>query len=112
MVIRYSDDHDMIAELETKLLSICDRSDELESRKRRVENIIRMDIEIKAEDKTSGLTNEKKRQIAYEEYADENGVLQEIISELKDVKRREKVLKIEIDNDKRAFQLKINNVNQ
>lgn len=112
MTIRYADGPDIIAEHETDLMLFELKSDELASRKRRVENIIRMDIEIKAEDKASGLTNEKKRQIAYEEMADENEELQEIIIELKDVKREEKSLKIEIDNERRAFQLKINNVNQ
>lgn len=84
----YSDGFDSIAENEYKLLDLDDSIEDLESQKRHIENELRMQIEIKAEDKASGLTNEKKRQIAYEELADCNEELQGIIVNLRDERQR------------------------
>jgi hypothetical protein len=98
---KYAVGHDMIAFLETKLISVDEYIEEIEFRKRRLENSLRMDIEIRAEDKASGLTNEKKRQIAFEDLADCNDELQSIITDLKDVRREQKKLRVEIENERR-----------
>lgn len=103
----YANGFDSIAELESQIMSLGEYIEELESRKRRIENDLRMQIEIKAEDKSSGLTNEKKRQIAYEEIADCNEELQELISALREERRKQMKLRIEIGNEQRAFQLKL-----
>jgi hypothetical protein len=105
MTLSYATEPDIIAILEQKLLQFEDQLKALEVRKMHIENELRMRIEIKAEDKASGLTNEKKRQIAYEELADCNEELQELIIEIRNFRREQKFLKIELDNEHRAFQL-------
>jgi hypothetical protein len=107
METKYAVEHDIIATFELRLMHFEDQAEDLESRKHRIENDLRMQIEIKAEDKTSGLTNEKKRQIAYEELADCNEELQGLILQIRDIRRECKKLRIEIDNEKRAFQLMV-----
>ena len=104
---KYAVEHDIIAFLETKLISVEEYIEEIEFRKRRLENSLRMDIEIRAEDKASGLTNEKKRQIAFEDLSDCNDELQSIITDLKGARREQKKLKIEIENERRAFLMKV-----
>lgn len=103
----YASGFDRIAELETQLINLDESIEDIESRKRRIENDLRMQIEIKAEDKNSGLTNEKKRQIAYGELADCNEELQGLLIQLRDERRKQKKLGIELRNEQRAFQMKI-----
>jgi len=105
MKLKYATEHDVIAVLETQLMTLDETAETLESRKRRIENELRMQIEIKAEDKASGLSNEKKRQIAYEELADCNDELQGLLVELRDIRRDQKRVGIELRNEGRAFQL-------
>lgn len=107
MPLGYAVEHDMIATFEKRLMQFEDQAEDLESRKRRIENDLRMEIEIKAEDKASGLTNEKKRQIAYEELADCNEELQGLTDEVKTIRRECKKIRIEIGNEQRAFQILI-----
>lgn len=104
---KYAEAHDIIAVFETTISYFEDRAEELESMKRRVENALRMEIEIKAESKDSKLTNEKKRQIAYEELADCNEELQGIIYKHKNVRRGIKQYGIELRNEQRAYALKV-----
>jgi hypothetical protein len=106
-ITTYAAAHDIIADLELRLMEVEEYIEEVENRKRRIENAIRMDIEIKAEDKASGLSNEKKRQIAYEDLADFNDELQAFILVLRDTRREQKELRIELGNEQRAFQLQI-----
>lgn len=103
----YASGFDSIAENEFKLFDIDELIEDLESQKRHIENELRMQIEIKAEDKASGLTNEKKRQIAYEELADCNEELQGLLLKLRDERRKQKRLGIELRNEQRAFQMKL-----
>lgn len=105
--MNYATEHDIIAQLETTLMSLDEHIDTLESQKRHIENDLRMQIEIKAEDKASGLSNEKKRQIAYEELADCNEELQDFISELRDIRHEQKFIRIELGNEGRAYALKV-----
>lgn len=105
--MKYATERDIIAELETKLMNLDEQVESLESQKRHIENDLRMQIEIKAEDKASGLSNEKKRQIAYEEIADCNEELQEYISELRDLRHEQKVIRIELGNEGRAYAIKV-----
>lgn len=105
MATKYATEHDIIACLETQLATLEETAEEIESRKRRIENDLRMEIEIKAEDKASGLTNEKKRQLAYDELADCNEELQGLSGEIKTIRRECKKIKIEIGNEQRAFQI-------
>jgi len=103
----YASGFDSIAELETRLMEIDESVEEIDSRKRHIENELRMQIELKAEDKASGLTNEKKRQIAYEELADCNEELQGLLIQLRNKRREQKRLGIEVRNEQRAFQMKL-----
>jgi len=98
--MKYATEHDIIAQLETQLMTLDEQAETLESQKRRLENDLRMQIEIKAEDKASGLSNEKKRQIAYEEIADCNEELQGIISELRYIRHEQRFIKIESSSEK------------
>jgi len=107
MPVEYAAEHDKIAILEKQLMQFEYYAEDLESRKRRIENDLRMEIEIKAEDKASGLTNEKKRQLAYDELADCNEELQGLTEEVKIIRRECKKIRIEIGNEQRAFQLLI-----
>lgn len=108
--MKYTTEHDIIAQLETTLMTLDEHAETLESQKRHIENDLRMQIEIKAEDKASGLSNEKKRQIAYEEIADCNEELQGIISELRDIRHEHRFIKIELGNEGRAYALKVGGV--
>jgi len=103
----YAIEKDIIAVIEKRLMQFDDHVEDLEARKRRIENALRMDVEIRAEDKASGLTNEKKRQIAYEELADCNDELQGLIVEIRDTRREQKKLRIELGNEQRAYALKV-----
>lgn len=103
----YAIEKDIIAVIEKRLMQFDDHVEDLEARKRRIENALRMDVEIRAEDKASGLTNEKKRQIAYEELADCNDELQGLVVEIRDTRREQKKLRIELGNEQRAYALKV-----
>lgn len=104
-VEKYADEHDSIAVLETRILDIEDWVDGLESRKRSLENVLRWSIEEKAADKASGLTNETKRKIAYEMAAEDNDELQKVYGEIRIFRREIRELQIELDNERRAFQM-------
>jgi malonyl CoA-acyl carrier protein transacylase len=104
---RYADGYDIIAALENQILDIEEYVEGLESRKKVLKNELRWSIEVKAEDKSSGLTNENKRQIAYEQLALENEEFRRLSGELKIFRSQVKRLRIEQDNEQRAFQLKV-----
>lgn len=106
-VKKYAEEHDSIAVLESRILDIEDCVEELEARKRSLENALRWSIEEKAVEKASGLTNETKRKIAYEMTAEDNDELQKLYGELRIFRREMRELQIELDNEKRGFQLLI-----
>jgi hypothetical protein len=108
----YAVAHDIIADLELRLMEVEEYIEEVDNKKRRIENALRMDIEIKAEDKASGLSNEKKRQIAYEDLADFNDELQALILVLRNTRREQKELRIEQQNELRAYHLLIGGSDQ
>lgn len=100
----YAEGLDCIAILETRILDMEVYVESLESRKKSLENTLKWCIEIKAtEDKTSGLTNETKRRIAYEQLAEENEELQRLCGELRIFRREVSRLQIELENEQRAF---------
>jgi len=106
-VKKYAEEHDSIAVLESRILDIEEWIDGLESRKRSLENVLRWGIEEKASDKASGLTNETKRKIAYEMAAEDNDELQTLYGEIRIFRREVRELQIELDNERRGFQLLI-----
>ena len=104
-VKNYADEYDSIAVLENRILDIEEWVDGLESKKRLLENALRWNIEEKAIDKASGLTNETKRKIAYEMAAEDNDELQKLYGEIRIFRREIRELQIELDNERRAFQM-------
>lgn len=106
-VNKYAEEHDSIAVLESRILDIEEWIDGLESRKRSLENVLRWSIEEKASDKASGLTNETKRKLAYEMAAEDNDELQKLYGEIRIFRREVRELQIELDNERRGFQLLI-----
>jgi len=104
-VKKYAEGHDSIAILESRILDIEEWVDGLESKKRSLENALRWNIEEKAIDKASGLTNETKRKIAYEMAAEDNDELQKLYGEIRIFRREIRELQIELDNERRAFQM-------
>lgn len=104
---KYSTQRDIIAVLELKIMHFEDHVDELDSQKRIVENGIRWEVEILAEDKDNKLTNEAKRQAKYITLAEGNGELQKLNGELRIFRKEIKKLKIELGNEQRAYTLKV-----
>ena len=109
----YATDLDRIARLELQLMQLEEQTEPLDTERRKYEMTLRLQIETEwEEDKSPRLSNEKKRQIAYEALVEDNPDLQHILAELKDIQREQRKLRIEIENEKRAFQLKVNKSNE
>lgn len=103
---RYAEGYDHIAVLENHILDIEEYVEESESRKRSLENTLRWHVEVRAtEDKASGLTNETKRRIAYEQLVEDNEELQMLYGELRILRREIARTRVELGNEQRAFQL-------
>ncbi len=102
---RYAERPDYINVLQNKILDMNQYVEGLESRARSLENSLRGSIEEKAVDKSSGLTNETKRRIAYEMLAEENEELQKLYGELRIFRGEVLRATFELENERRAFQL-------
>lgn len=101
----YAVENDIIAFLEKRILGFEDHIEELEAQKRVIENAVRWEVEVLAEDKENKLTNETKRQLKYTQIIECNDEFQKLSVDLKTFRREVKKLKIELDNERRAFQL-------
>lgn len=101
----YAKEHDIISVLERRILGFDDQIDDLEANKRVIENAVRWEVEILAEDKDNKLTNETKRQLKYDSIIECNDEFQRLSGDLKVFRREVRKLRIELDNEKRAFQL-------
>ena len=102
---KYAPADDIIAVLEKRILGIEDSLEELEARKRKIENDLKWEVEVLAEDKDNKLTNEAKRLLKYNQLCDGDTGLQALTNEIKSYRREVRKLKIELDNERRAFQL-------
>jgi hypothetical protein len=101
----YAIDRDIIAFLENIILHFEDHIEELETEKMFIVNSLRWDVEVLAEDKENKLTNETKRQMKYAQLASEHPDFKRLEGEIKISRREVKKLRIELDNEIRAFQL-------
>ena len=101
----YAVEYDLIAILEKRILGFEDQIEDLEANKRVIENAVRWEVEILAEDKDNKLTNETKRQLKYDSIIECNDEFQRLSGDLKVFRREVRKLRIELYNEKRAFQL-------
>lgn len=105
--LAYANEHDIIAVLEKRILAFEDQIEEYEDAKRSIENSIRWEVELLAEVKENKLTNETKRQMKFNQLAEENEKLPMINDQLKNHRREVKKLRIELGNEQRAYSLQL-----
>ncbi len=105
--VSYAVDNDIIAVIEKRILGFEDQVEDYEIGKRAIENSIRWEVELLAEDKDNKLTNETKRQIKFNQLAEENEELRMINEQLKIHRGDIKKLRIELGNEQRAYSLQL-----
>lgn len=102
----YAKGLDSIAGMEITLAVLDEQAEPLEKDKKGYENTIMFNIETEWEDtKAKHLSNVEKRRIAFEEHCSSCDELQSIIGKLKEIRKEQRKLKIELGNEHRAFQL-------
>jgi hypothetical protein len=106
MVLKYAEEHDIIAELETQLMEYGEKVETLEKEQRKHENALRLQVELEWEEEHKPhLSNAEKRQIVFETLCKDCVELQTILNELKDLRRENRKLRIEHGNELRAFKI-------
>jgi hypothetical protein len=92
---------DDIATLEIAKFGLEEYLENTNAEIRKIENALRMNIEVLAEVKENNLSNETKRRIAFENSAADNEELQELYVNAKEAKRSIKLYNIVIDSERR-----------
>lgn len=109
---RYAKDKDIIAVLESELHEVSLKIEGIEKIARIIENDLRMSVENEwTEKKSEHLSNEKKRQIAYDTLAAKSLQLNTLREDKDEFVNVNIYTKIEIDNEKRAYNLMLARIN-